>query len=94
MMMAQKNTRVNKVKVFGGRHLIPKIVSEFEVDEIIIAMPSVPPGIVKDIVKICQGTGAKIKALPKVIDTTSRPFDIGMIREIDIEDFCLGPKSI
>ncbi len=88
----KKNTRVNRVKVYGGRHLIPRLVNEFGIDEVIIAMPSVAPTVIKEIVKLCQSTGAKIKALPRLMDMAGRPFDMGMIRDIDIEDLLGRPE--
>lgn len=53
-------------KVLGNRDSIPKIVENKRIDEIIIAMPSVTGAELKEIVKICNQTTAKIKILPNL----------------------------
>lgn len=90
--LLKKNTKVNRVKVYGNRYLIPKLVDELGIDEVIIAMPSVAPKVIKDIVKLCQSTEAKVKALPKLLDMTGKPFDISMVKDIDIEDLLSRPE--
>lgn len=89
---AKKNTTVCGARVYGNRDLIPALVKQLEVDEIIVAMPSVPPAAVRDIVSLCQDTGSKIRALPRLIDMAGKPFELGMVKDIDIEDLLGRPE--
>jgi len=89
---AKKNTVVCGAKVYGDRNLIPSLVEQLGVDEVIIAMPSVSPSVVREIVSLCENTGAKIRALPRVLDMTGKPFDLNMVREVDIEDLLGRPE--
>ncbi|MDO8733993.1 MAG: nucleoside-diphosphate sugar epimerase/dehydratase, partial [Elusimicrobiota bacterium] len=52
------------VKVFGGRKKIPDIVASLEVEEIIIAIPSVKGDAIRDILFYCEQTDARIKIIP------------------------------
>lgn len=88
----KKNSVVCGVKVYGDRDLIPSLVERLDVDEIIIAMPSVSPSVIREIVSICENTGAKIKVLPRVVDMAGKPFDLSMVKEIDIEDLLGRPE--
>lgn len=52
------------IPVLGGREKIPQIVDDQEIDEIIVAIPSLPKDKIKDIIKICQSTKVPVKTLP------------------------------
>lgn len=89
---AKKNTVVCGAKVYGDRNLIPSLVEQLGVDEVIIAMPSVSPSVVREIVTLCENTRARIRVLPRVLDMTGKPFDLNMVREVDIEDLLGRPE--
>lgn len=80
-------------RVLGPRSKIPSVVDEFGVEEVIIAMPSAPPEVVRSIVETCQGLRVKIRALPRLLDLANRNFEINMVREIEIEDL-LGRAEV
>ena len=89
---AKKNTVVCGARVYGDRDLIPSLVEQLQVDEVIIAMPSVSPAVIREIVELCENTGARIRVLPRVLDMTGKPFDLSMVKEIDIEDLLGRPE--
>lgn len=89
---SKRNTTVCGARVYGNRDLIPSLVERLQVNEIIVAMPSVSPAIVREIVSLCQDTGVKIRALPRVLDMAGKPFEMGMIKDIDIEDLLGRPE--
>jgi len=61
---AKKGHSIYGVKVFGGRKIIPDFVASLEVEEIIIAIPSVKGDAIRDILSYCEQTDAKIKIIP------------------------------
>lgn len=70
--------------VFGMRDMIPDIVSNHDIEEVIIAMPSVKGDVVRDIVEICHQTPAKVRiysGAEDLLDGESR-----RIREVEVED--------
>lgn len=85
--------RINGLKVFGDRHSIPSVVKDWEIDIIIISIPSANPGIVKEIVEICSRTKAEVKIIPSIQEIISGDVNVSHIREIRIEDL-LGRKPI
>ena len=60
---AKKGHGIYGVKVFDGRKIIPDIVASLEVEEIIIAIPSVKGDAIRDILSYCEQTDAKIKII-------------------------------
>ncbi|MGI9952923.1 nucleoside-diphosphate sugar epimerase/dehydratase [Moorellaceae bacterium AZ2] len=79
--------------VLGTREDIPRLVERFEVGEIIIAMPSVRGRIIREIVEICHGTGAKLRILPGMYDLIEGKVKVDPIREVRIEDI-LGREPV
>lgn len=81
------------ITVLGNRDMIPAIVEEIGIEQIIIAMPSVSGEVVRQIVGICQKTKAKIKILPGFYDLITGKIAINNIREIEVEDV-IGRRPI
>jgi FlaA1/EpsC-like NDP-sugar epimerase len=74
------------VRVLGDRHTIPELVQDEDVDEIVIAMPSVRARSIADIVSICKRTPATVKILPAIYSSLVSEIRVGHVREIRIED--------
>jgi FlaA1/EpsC-like NDP-sugar epimerase len=85
--------KINGVKVFGDRNVIPTVVKEWEIDIIIISIPSAKAKVIRDIVEICAKTKAEIKIIPSIQEIISGNVKVENIREIQIEDL-LGRKPV
>jgi FlaA1/EpsC-like NDP-sugar epimerase len=81
------------VPVLGTREDIPSIVDDALVDEIIIAMPSAPGSVIRDIVEICKNTSAKLKTLPGVYELIDGRVTVTQIRDVQVEDL-LGREPV
>ncbi|MGZ4107550.1 MAG: polysaccharide biosynthesis protein [Tumebacillaceae bacterium] len=79
--------------VLGGRDRIPEIVERYEIDDIVIALPSASREETAKIIKICKDTKASIKILPRVSDLVTGKVSVNMIREVHVEDL-LGRDPI
>lgn len=85
--------RINGIPIIGGRSQIKKAAAEYSIDEIIVALPSVPKGELKDILKICKETKCKLKTLPGVYEIINEDVSIRSIRDVNIEDL-LGRDQV
>lgn len=86
-------TYIQGVKVLGDRNKIPDFVKKYNVDEIIIALPSVSKKNIKEIVNICQSTNCKIKILPGIYQLVTGEVEVAKLRNIQIEDL-LGREPV
>ncbi len=84
--------RLHGVKVRGGREDIPRLVSQFDVQEILIAIPSATAEQIRPIVDICRGTGAKLKILPDLASLVHGSVRLSDIRDLRIEDLLGRPR--
>ncbi|MBC7083599.1 MAG: polysaccharide biosynthesis protein [Firmicutes bacterium] len=74
------------LRVLGTRRDLAALVGRHDVDEIIIAMPSAPGRVVKEIVAACEGLGTRVKTLPGVYELIDGKVDVSRIRDVQIED--------
>ena len=81
------------VPIVGGREAIPEAVTTYDIDEIIIAIPSAPRSEIKKIVEICKETGCKIQMVPGIYQLINGDVSISQLREVDIEDL-LGREPV
>lgn len=79
--------------VLGSRYMIDRIVTEQEVDEIVIAIPSAAKSELADIISRCKSTGAKVKIIPALNDLIAGKVSVNVMRNVDLEDL-LGRDPI
>lgn len=84
---------INGVKVVGGREDILEAAEKYNVDEIVIAIPSASRKDISDIIEICKQTRCKLKILPGYYELIDGKVSIKKIRDVDISDV-LGREEI
>lgn len=89
----KQNTYIQGVKVVGTRENIIETASLYNINEIIIAMPSVAKNTIREIVKICNETDCSLKILPGVYQLMNDEVSINQLRDVEVEDL-LGRDSI
>ena len=89
---AKKNKVIHGVPIVGSREDIAKNVDRYGIDEIIMALPSASPTDTRDILKLCQESGAKVKLLPAVTATLTTGLGQS-VREVNYEDL-LGRETV
>jgi len=89
----KKGKLIYGVPVLGNRDDIPRLVDKYNVDEIVIAMPSAPKAEVSKIVEIAKNTKARLKILPGMYELIDGVVSVSAIRDVQIEDL-LGREEI
>ena len=84
---------IDGVSIMGSRRDIARLVREKGIDEIYVAIPTAPPEDIRDILKICQGTGCQVKILPGVYQLMNGEVTISRLRKVEIEDL-LGSEPV
>ncbi len=90
-----KGEYLRGIPVCGARNTISKNAEKFEIEEIIIAMPSAPKTEISKIVTECQKTNCEIKILPSIyLSMNEEDKDIAKsVRPLNYEDF-LGRNQV
>lgn len=79
--------------VVGGREKIQECVRRYQIQEIIVAMPSVNRKEIRKILEICKETNCKLKILPGIYQLVKGDVEISKLRVVQIEDL-LGREPI
>ena len=74
------------VRVLGPLAKIPELVKEYHIQEVIIAMPTAPGTIIREIVRSCDQAGVPSKSVPGMFELLSGQVSISRIRNLEIED--------
>ena len=89
----KKNRIVSGCRVLGVVRSIPRIVQKFEIEEIIIAIPSLSAERKKEILNICAQTECLVKTCAGIESLVDGHLGIDGIRNVEIEDL-LGRDPI
>ncbi len=86
-------TYLHGIPVTGSSRQIPELAQQFQVNEIIIAIPSVSSDDRKRLLNICQQTGCKVLILPGIYQIINGTVSVSMLHEVEINDL-LGREPV
>lgn len=84
---------IHNFKVLGTRNDIVNIARREIIDKVIIAIPSAPGAVVRDIVAHCEKIKVKFDIVPGVYEIITGDVSINQIREVKPEDL-LGRETV
>ena len=84
---------IRGVRIVGDRTKIKEAAKKYDVDEIILAIPSADNKDTRDILRICNETTCKLKVLPGVYQLINDEVSVSKLREVSIEDL-LGRDTV
>lgn len=89
---AKQGAYIRGLKVFGGRKVLSHVVRELAVDEVLIAIPSVSPGRLREISEDVRQAGVqRIKVLPGMHEWLAGRVTLKDIREVKAHDLLGRP---
>jgi FlaA1/EpsC-like NDP-sugar epimerase len=89
----KQGQRIHGVKVMGTRQSLRELIKKYEIEEVIISMPTVSREVIRDIFFQCQKAGVKCKTLPGIYQIIGGTVKVEQIREVGIEDI-LGREPV
>lgn len=83
---AMKGLRIAGVPVLGGGESVAHLVKRFNVEMILVAIPSASGAEMSRILSVCQASGVKCKTVPGLEEIVEGHGLAGQIREVAVED--------
>lgn len=83
---SKKGKRLNGVKIAGTINEIPAIADKYDIDEIIICIPSAPKSRINEIMKITTATNKVVKTTPSMAEIIENGNSVMQIRKVEIAD--------
>lgn len=90
----KKGSFIRSYKVLGDRNDIPRLVEEFNVEQVTIAIPSLSGRDREAIVAICKSVGVPVNNMPSIEDIFSGDVTVSDFQEIDIADLLGRPVVV
>ncbi len=84
---------ISDVKIVGTTSQIPVFAEKYNIEEILIAIPSASKAELKRIYDICKETKCKVKTLPGIYQIVSGDASVSSLREVQISDL-LGRDQV
>lgn len=84
---------IQGIKVVGGRDKIIECAEMYDIDEIIVAMPSISRTEMSSILEICKETSCKLRSLPGMYQLVNGEVSVSKLRDVEVEDL-LGREPI
>ena len=90
---AKRGTYLQGIPIVGKKEEIPYFAEKYNIEEIVIAIPTIQPESQRELLEICQTTSCKVLILPGIYQLVNKEVSVSMLREVQIEDL-LGRKPV
>ncbi|MGQ9778254.1 MAG: polysaccharide biosynthesis protein [Bacillota bacterium] len=88
---AKQGRSLDGLPVLGDRTAIPVLVKEKGIEEVVIAIPSAPGTVIREIVALCQAVRLRPKILPGLCQFVEGRVSVKALREVALEDLLGRP---
>ncbi|MCB0077193.1 MAG: polysaccharide biosynthesis protein [Anaerolineales bacterium] len=82
----KQNVRIFGVPVRGTREDIARLVRSYRIQEVIIAMPSAPGDVIRDVVQRCEAVNVRTRIIPAIGRLIDGSVSVSQLRRVEIED--------
>lgn len=89
----KKGTYLMGIPIVGGRELIKDSVVKYQIDEIILAIPSMTNRQKREILEICKDCQCRVSVLPGTYELVKGEVTVSQLRKVDINDL-LGREPV
>ena len=78
--------RIHGVPVLGNREMMPEILKTYQIDEILLAIPSASASLVRQMLTVLEPFKVPIKTLPTLGNLKNGKVGISQIQDLSVED--------
>ena len=82
----KRDTLIRGVRVLGSRADLSKLIQETGAMLVVIAMPTAPGKVIRDIVSTCERAQVQIKIIPGLYELLDGTVSVNQLRTVQIED--------
>ena len=83
---AKIGQRIHGVPVLGTQHKLPQILKSYQVDEVLLAIPSASASLVRQILTVLEPFKVPIKTLPHLVNLSNGKVRASQIHNLSVED--------
>lgn len=83
---AKQKQRIHDVPVEGALNDLGRVVDLWYIQEVIIAIPSAPGEVVRQVIDICRQKNVPFRTMPGIYELIGGKINVGRLREVEITD--------
>lgn len=83
---AKHRHRLHNVPVLGATSQLEYLIDRHSIDEVVIAMPSAPGRVVREVLRAAQRAGIEARTVPGLYEILSGRKSVGALRQVEIQD--------
>jgi FlaA1/EpsC-like NDP-sugar epimerase len=82
----KRGKEIHAVRVAGAMRDLPAVVERGRADEVVIAIPTAPGRVVRQVSDVCRRSGIPFRTMPGVYELIGGKVSVNRLREVDIGD--------
>ncbi len=82
----KRGQQIYGIDVVGGAEDLPRVVSEREIAEVIVALPRIGGDRLRRLVALCEAAGVAVRTLPAVNELLDETVSVNRVRPVRVED--------
>ena len=84
--LAKQKQQIHGVQVIGRLSELAQVLDSHRVDEVVIAIPSAPGSVIRQVSNICRLKGMSYRTMPGIYELIGGKVSVNRLREVDITD--------
>jgi FlaA1/EpsC-like NDP-sugar epimerase len=77
---------IHGVRVLGTLKELPGFIQSYPIQEVVIAMPTAPGKLIREVARACEAAGVPSRTLPAIAELLSGHVSVNRLRSVRIED--------
>ena len=86
MITSKQRQQIHGVPVMGTISDLPRLVAIRRIQEVIIAIPSAPGRVIRQVADTCRARGIPFRTMPGIYELIGGKVNVNRLREVDITD--------
>lgn len=82
----KQRQEIHGVPVVGELSDLPQVVKKYQIEEVVIAMPSVSGQVIRNVTDACRSQGVPFRTIPSLPELIGGKVSVNRLREVDITD--------
>ena len=84
--LSKQKQRIHDVPVEGTLEDLARVLDIWFIQEVIIAIPSAPGGVVRQVIDVCREKDVPFRTMPGIYELIGGKINVGRLREVEITD--------
>lgn len=83
---SKRGQLIHGVRVVGTLNELSRLLSIYRIEEVVIAIPSAPGRVVRQVAEVCRSRGMPFRTMPGLYELIGGKVSVNRLREVDITD--------